>query len=685
MSERIPLALFVTRRANCPSCGALLEFAGQAGQVACAFCGCSAVVERRLRYLEAEVVDQRRVEVDWTPAHLNPGTPDERAACPGCGAGLAIDAVQSHARCSHCDCQVKIERRIRRVALALAPSAEGEDARVVELIETLRRSQDRVERLELAERLDRWGAINPTLARRVVEVMQLQRESDPLLGQALGGCLGKLLCQGDAVLRDAVVQAAQGFLGDPQGSPALIWQLGLGSGVCLKPLLDAADALAQAGALRLACTALWAANTLLGRNYPEHPVLSEVILYRVIYLHGVPLAWALEFVSGRGAVRFEYPVETLLRFLDDCSAERPELVEEVQQAVRSEACANETDYGARLDLFSTLHSAPARETLLRTLEPPPAGTSLRMVRRAVDLCAGLLADATLGDAAAAALVRLCDGPAGATPLAALVRAEGDALPEPVRRAFLKSVPDSPLLSPLPPRRWSSPPKHQRAPWLEALHAEYKREFSAAVDAYRATSAALQALRAQSAGHTPLMVAARRGELELVEQLLAAGAEVDARSPFGRTALMVAAQAGQTEVVAALLRAGASVDLRDKERQSALTLAAAAGQAAALWAVFAEGDSTPEARQEAFRAAFAAAQWPLVRALLAAGADPDTLEADGATPLILACRAGDLEGAQVLIEAGALLDHCDRRGQTPRMAAEAAGAAALVELLTRAGG
>ena len=680
MIDRIPLALFVTRRANCPSCGALLVVAGEQPEVTCAFCDGTAVVERRLRHVEADVPDRRALTVDWTPAHLNPGEAEARGACPGCGAALAIDAVQAHVSCAHCGCQVKIERRIRSLPLELPSGPEGDDPRVAALVDRLVASQDLVEGLEIAADLDRWGAIERTLARRVTDVLRVQRDADPRLGHALGGCLGKLLCQGAAPLRDAVVQAARGFAHDPQGSPALLWQLGLGSGVCLKPLLDAADVLARAGATRLACTALWAANTLLGRNYPEHDVLAEVILYRVIYLEGIPLAWALEFVEGKGTVRYRYPAETLLRFLDDCHAERPELVAEVQRGVVAERFEHETAYRARLDLFAELQSDPARATLLRTLEPPPEGTSLRLVRAAVELCAAQLDDVALGEAARDALVTLCEGAAAA--LTPLVKERGEDLPEALRRAYLEAIPDSPLLSALPPRRWRSAKKPERAPWLEALHADYKREFSDAVDAYRATGDALEALREQSKGHTPLMVAARRGEGALVEQLLAAGAEVDARSPYQRTALMVAAEAGRAGVVSTLLGAGADPGLRDRGGGTALTLAAASGQAEALWAVFAAGGATPEARQEAFRAAFAHRRWPLVKALLDAGADPDTLEADGATPLILACRSGDLEAARILIEGGALLDHCDRRGLTPLDAAREAGADELVALLAR---
>jgi ankyrin repeat protein len=55
------------------------------------------------------------------------------------------------------------------------------------------------------------------------------------------------------------------------------------------------------------------------------------------------------------------------------------------------------------------------------------------------------------------------------------------------------------------------------------------------------------------GWTPLHYAAFEGRLELLERLLAAGAELNALSPGSSTALMLAARNGHIEVVRRLLR------------------------------------------------------------------------------------------------------------------------------------
>ncbi|MFN3648341.1 MAG: ankyrin repeat domain-containing protein [Armatimonadota bacterium] len=70
--------------------------------------------------------------------------------------------------------------------------------------------------------------------------------------------------------------------------------------------------------------------------------------------------------------------------------------------------------------------------------------------------------------------------------------------------------------------------------------------------------------------TALMVAAQRGELELVKLLLSRGAEVNARDGNGGTPLMYACEwSAEPEVVEALLAAGADVNARDDQRKTTL--------------------------------------------------------------------------------------------------------------------
>ena len=78
------------------------------------------------------------------------------------------------------------------------------------------------------------------------------------------------------------------------------------------------------------------------------------------------------------------------------------------------------------------------------------------------------------------------------------------------------------------------------------------------------------------GHTPLIEAAKGGDLEAVKDLLHRGAEVDSQSEKGKTALHYAAANGHMDVVKQLLAYGAQVDARDRDWRTPLMLAAIYG-------------------------------------------------------------------------------------------------------------
>ncbi len=80
-----------------------------------------------------------------------------------------------------------------------------------------------------------------------------------------------------------------------------------------------------------------------------------------------------------------------------------------------------------------------------------------------------------------------------------------------------------------------------------------------------------------------------GELEVVQVLLAAGANTDAAAVrSGWTPLHYAADAGYTEVVQALLAAGAKTDARDADGMTPMHLAARAGCGDGLLALMSGG-------------------------------------------------------------------------------------------------
>ncbi|MEZ5290015.1 MAG: ankyrin repeat domain-containing protein [Vicinamibacterales bacterium] len=92
-------------------------------------------------------------------------------------------------------------------------------------------------------------------------------------------------------------------------------------------------------------------------------------------------------------------------------------------------------------------------------------------------------------------------------------------------------------------------------------------------------------------NTPLIVAARNGRPDVVKVLLEAGAEPDAATSTGTTPLMLAAASGSVDAVKALLAAGAKVDATESSmEQTPLMFAAANSRVDVMQALIAAGAS-----------------------------------------------------------------------------------------------
>jgi ankyrin repeat protein len=74
------------------------------------------------------------------------------------------------------------------------------------------------------------------------------------------------------------------------------------------------------------------------------------------------------------------------------------------------------------------------------------------------------------------------------------------------------------------------------------------------------------------GNTPLIMAVRGANKDVVELLLNAGAKVDIQNSDGKTALITAAEMGFGYIVKLLLDAGAVVDMNDNDGNTALITA-----------------------------------------------------------------------------------------------------------------
>lgn len=157
-------------------------------------------------------------------------------------------------------------------------------------------------------------------------------------------------------------------------------------------------------------------------------------------------------------------------------------------------------------------------------------------------------------------------------------------------------------------------------------------------------------------NSPVADAAMEGDRENVRSLLQQAADVNAAQGDGMTALHWAAVKGDAELAQMLIYAGANV--RATTRVAGMTplfLASQRGHAEVL------------------------------KALLKAGADPKTGTATGTTPLMVAAASGDVDTVASLLDAGADVNVAEPvRGRTPLMYAAASDRVQVIELLVQRG-
>ncbi len=157
--------------------------------------------------------------------------------------------------------------------------------------------------------------------------------------------------------------------------------------------------------------------------------------------------------------------------------------------------------------------------------------------------------------------------------------------------------------------------------------------------------------------TPLIRAAKEGDVGELERLLAAGADPSATGRHGHSALYEAAKRGDPAIVQRLLDAGANPN--------------EVGRAIALHEAASQGHEE------------------IVRLLLASGAIPDLGGSHGQTALECAASGGRLEVVRLLLDAGARGGEStggfgDMMGETALHNAVEAGSLEIVELLLERG-
>ncbi len=168
------------------------------------------------------------------------------------------------------------------------------------------------------------------------------------------------------------------------------------------------------------------------------------------------------------------------------------------------------------------------------------------------------------------------------------------------------------------------------------------------------------------GNRALTTAARRGNAEAVNLLLAFHANPKASNRSGETALQLAAWDGHATVVQALIAAGADPNSRDASDTTPLLAAAGREKVDAVKVLIQAGADVNAGGLKSgvtpLLLAAGSGHVNTVRALLAAGADANAT-ASGVTALRIAAAMGNALMVKDLIAAGARINDRDSQGRT----------------------
>ena len=186
------------------------------------------------------------------------------------------------------------------------------------------------------------------------------------------------------------------------------------------------------------------------------------------------------------------------------------------------------------------------------------------------------------------------------------------------------------------------------------------------------------------GKTPLHVAAYGGHDQIVEFLIAEGADVNATTASGSTPLHGAAYGGHARCAQMLIEAGAEVSAANNSGYTPLHSAAAGGSVETVKLLVDQGVDINSQKHGGATALIHAAlgnHHDLARWLIEQGADMEIKDGWGRTALLLVAReTGDVEMARLLLDRGAEVEVLDRGDDTPLTLAAWRGFGELTDLL-----
>jgi ankyrin repeat protein len=221
------------------------------------------------------------------------------------------------------------------------------------------------------------------------------------------------------------------------------------------------------------------------------------------------------------------------------------------------------------------------------------------------------------------------------------------------------------------------------------------------------------------GYTAAMVAAQHGRADVLEILVAVGANLnvqneegtsalmtaayfdhvdalkviapkanlDAQDTDGYTAAMMAAQKGHVEILKVLIENGANLDLQDARDYTAAMMAAEKGHVETLKVLIEKGANLDLQNAQGYSAVMLAAQYGKVetlKVLIEKGANLDLQNAQGYSAAMLVAQYGKVETLKVLSENGANLDLQNAQGYSAMMIAAQYGNVEIQKVLIENG-
>ena len=168
--------------------------------------------------------------------------------------------------------------------------------------------------------------------------------------------------------------------------------------------------------------------------------------------------------------------------------------------------------------------------------------------------------------------------------------------------------------------------------------------------------------------SPLSMAAKAGNKELVDLLIKSGAHVNWANCHGWTPLQRAAEKGHDKCVELLLKAGANVNAFTVYGDMALIISAEQGFTACVDLLLEAGadvNSSHSGGRLALSGATYSGNERIVKSIIDAGADVNLVANKRAySPLMLAAEGGKVENVQLLLQAGARVNQVAFGGKSP---------------------